>query len=52
MGALLRLHLHDLTHDHLADAGVQRDEFLDLKAAGEELFFKLLCGNVNIDEFF
>ena len=52
MGALLRLHLHDLAHDHLADAGVQRDQLLDLKAAGEELLFKLLCGNVNIDEFF
>ena len=52
MGALLRLHLHDLTDDHLADAGVQRDQLLDLKAAGEELLFKLLCGNVNIDEFF
>ena len=28
------------------------DEFLDFKTAGEKLFFKLLCGNVNIDEFF
>ena len=52
MGAFLRLHLHDPAHDDLADAGVQRDEFLDFKAAGEKLFFKLLCGNVNIDEFF
>ena len=52
MGAFLRLHLHDLAHDDLADAGVQRDEFLDFKTAGEKLFFKLLCGNVNIDEFF
>ena len=35
VGALLLFHLHDLADDHLADAGIQRDELFHLEAAGE-----------------
>ena len=52
VGALLLLHLHDLTDDHLADARIQRDQFLDLKAAGEELFLQFLRSHVDINQFF
>ena len=52
VGALLLFHLHDLTDDHLADAGIQRDELFHLKTAGEQLLLQLLCGNININEFF
>ena len=52
VGALLLFHLHDLTNDHLADAGIQRDQLFHLKAAGEQLLLQLLCGNIDINEFF
>ena len=52
VGALLLFHLHDLTDDHLADAGIQRDELFYLEAAGEQLLLQLLCGDIDINEFF
>ena len=38
--------------DYLADAGIQRDQLFDLKAAGEELFLQFLRSNVDIYKFF
>ena len=52
VGALLLFHLHDLADNHLADAGIQRDQLFDLKAAGEELFLQFLRSNVDIYKFF
>ena len=52
VGALLLFHLHDLADDHLADAGIQRDELFHLEAAGEQLLLQLLCGDIDINEFF
>ena len=52
VGALLLFHLHDLADDHLADAGIQRDELFYLEAAGEQLLLQLLCGDIDINEFF
>ena len=40
------------TYDNAAYIFSNLDQFLNFKTAGEKLFFKLLCGNVNIDEFF
>ena len=52
VGALLLFHLHDLTDDHLADAGIQRNELFHLETAGEQLLLQFLCGNIDINEFF
>ena len=40
------------TNDNATDIFSNFNQFLNFKTAGEKLFFKLLCGNVNIDEFF
>ncbi len=52
VGALLLFHVHDLADHNLADACIQRDQLLDLKAAGEELFLQFLRSNVDIYKFF
>ena len=52
VGALLLFHLHDLADDHLADAGIQRDELFHLETAGEQLLLQFLCGNIDINKFF
>ena len=52
VGALLLFHLHDFANDHLADAGIQWDELFYLETAGEQLLLQLLCGDIDINEFF
>ena len=46
------LGLNDLADDHLADAGIQRDELFHLETAGEQLLLQFLCGDIDINEFF
>ena len=46
------LDVHDLAYHHFADAGIQRDELFHFKAAGEQLLLQLLCGDIDINEFF
>src|SRR5699024_288199 len=52
VGALLGDGLGHDADDNLADFGPEVDAFLDLEPAGEELFFKLLRGYIDIDVTF
>ena len=52
VGALLLLHVGDLTDDDPADLSREVDQLFYFKTAAEELFFQLLRGDVDVDKFF